>query len=237
MGDFFIIVWAGRPDGGSFTYKINSGAPVTVSTAWGSVSDGQTTFVPTGFDPGTAYTLTIAYDTGTPVLIDAVLEFNGDLGAGIQVYNQGASGTTSADWTGQNWGPLAASTPDLVIIELGGDDWESGATPAQFQANLTTIISDISAACAETAPPPGFLLLTAVGQTPTEAYPWSDFVDVMYAVAAASDNVGVLDLTLRMPANLGDDTSGTLYDATSGELTPTGHSLVADFVCAFLGPQ
>ena len=238
VGDFFIIVWRGTPGGGSFTYKINSGSPVTVSTAWGSVADGQTTFVGTGFTPGTAYTLTIEYASGTPVLVDAVLEFNGDLGAGIQVYNSGASGTETSDWTGQSWAPLAASTPQLVIIELGGDDWESGVTPAAFQANLTTIISDIAAACAVTAPPPDFLLVTAVGQTPAEPYPWQDFVNVMYAVAAASDsNVDVLDLTLRMPANLGDDPSASLYDPSTGELTTTGHSLVADIVLAYLGPQ
>ncbi len=234
VGTSAVIVYAKSSGGGSFTWKVDSGSTTTVSTS-GTLTDGQVVNVTLGATAGASHTLTIAWASGGTAYIDGVIEYDADSASGIQVYNCGYSGAVSANWTGQDWAPMTIVPPALVIIELGGDDWESNVPPATFQSNLTTIISDIRTALS--AHPTNFLLLTAVGQTASLTYQYSQYVDAMYAVAAAASDVDVLDLTIRMPANSAADLSSSLYDVSTAELTPTGHALVTDFLCDYLGAE
>jgi len=62
----------------------------------------------------------------------------------------GASGSNAAYWTSQPaavWeSELQALAPDAVIIRLGINDANAGATPAQFQASMATLVSNIQTA-------------------------------------------------------------------------------------------
>lgn len=234
-GDSFIISYCLHPSGGSFTWQINSGAVNTVSTANSVISDTGIVFENSGVSAGQAYTLTINYSSGSPVWIDGVIEFNGDLSAGLQIYNMGLSGGPTAYWNGQNYQMLGSLFPSLVILELGAADWVLGVPPATVQANLSAIMSQITAAV--TAHPVSFLLMIPPApQGVSNGYTWQQYVQAMYTLAAASPVTDLLDLTLRMPPSNGTGGPYSLY-AANGELTSIGHALVADILCSYVGPQ
>ena len=233
-GDNFIIAYATQPSGGSFTWKINSGSTTTVSTSGGSISDTGIVFEPSGFAPGASYTLTISYTGTGPCWIDGVVEFSGDVSAGVQVYNLGYPDSTTGDWANQDWAMLASLVPSLVVIELGASDWADGFSPSAVQSALQFIIAAITTAC--TSQPVSFqLLIPPAPQGVSNAYTWPQYVAVMYAISAANANVDVLDLTLRMPVSNGSGGPYGLY-ASNGELTNVGHALVADTEVSYLGP-
>jgi acyl-CoA thioesterase I len=79
-----------------------------------------------------------------PARLEAALKARG-LAARVQ--NAGVSGDTSAvgrgrlDWTLKG----AKAKPDLVIIELGGNDMLRGIDPAQTRANLEAMINTLKA--------------------------------------------------------------------------------------------
>jgi len=57
-----------------------------------------------------------------------------------QVVNASITGDTSANGRARLEPLLAANKPDLLIVELGGNDGLRGQPPAQLQQNLTWII-------------------------------------------------------------------------------------------------
>ena len=66
-------------------------------------------------------------------------------GVAVRVHNAGVSGDTTAQakarlgWVMKSLG----RKPDLVIVQLGGNDMLRGIDPAQTRANLTAIVADL----------------------------------------------------------------------------------------------
>lgn len=247
VGDACDIMWCQVFGGGSFSYSVDGGSPVTVSTS-GTTLDGQLTRVSLG-SPG-AHTLVVAWASGSAD-IDGVIEYYGDAGQGIQVHDCGHFGWQTSNWvTALNAGAGAGSaagiagglSPSAVVITLGVNDQFNAVAPATFQANLQTIISDLEAQLP--LPLPSFILQMLpprVGQS-GYTFPWSQYVAAAYAVAAADTSgpagqslVTVMDWTLgpRMP---GADTDSYGFWQAADAVHPSnlGHQAIADGLLEFL---
>ncbi len=59
---------------------------------------------------------------------------------GHKIYNESVSGDTSAGGLARIDRALALYQPDLVLLQLGGNDGLRGLSPAEMKANLTEII-------------------------------------------------------------------------------------------------
>ena len=231
VGDNAVIAYLQQSGGGTFHYKVDSGSYTPVNTN-GTYADGTAVFVSLG--SAGSHTLTIAWVSGGATVIDAVIEFDGDLNGGVQVYNCGLSGSTTSSWTYSTWTAFEGASVGVVVLELGGNDQGSNVAPATTKANLTTIISSMRTALG--AAMPAVLLAAPAQYLPSATYPWSQYVAGMYAIAAADPYTDVLDLTLRMPAIGSGYAPNTLYNSSTGELTPAAHQMVANAVCSFLSP-
>ena len=247
LGDSADILWTQAAGAGSFSWQVDSGSTTNVSTAGGSTVDGKITHISLG-TPGT-HTVTVAYATGANADISGIVEYYGDYTSGIQVHDCGHYGWTTGNWvTSMNGGSaansgaaIAALAPSLVIITLGANDQFNGVTPATYQTNLQTIITDLKAQL--TSPFPSFviqMLPPRSGQS-GYTYPWSQYVSAAYAVAAADTSgpssnsiVTVMDWTLG-PRLLGGDTD--VYGVWAGDgVHPLnlGHQATADGLLTFL---
>lgn len=242
VGTTAYLLYETQPGGGSFTWQLDSGAINTVNTADSSIG-AQSIQVILDTTPGNAHTLTITYvaDSG-PCWIDAVQEYNGDESAGLQVNNYGAGGSLTSDWAAMDYNVIGSVPCSMYLIELMGNDWSiGGISVATAKANLISVLDSIIAAAAFwNSPVPQFTLLALYDSIPagTDAtLPWSDFVAAMYEIAAERDDTTVLDLNIRLPiAVLGGGPYGE-YASDGEHPSNIGHSVIADIVCAFLGPQ
>jgi len=141
VGDSADIIWCGHSSGGSFTWKVDSNSTTTVSTAMSSIADGQITHVSLG--TAGAHTLTITWSSGTPVIIDGVVEYDGDYGCGIMVHSCGLYGAWVTVMNSALYAQaVAALNPALIVIEAGANG-VPGITTPQWTAELVLFaISD-----------------------------------------------------------------------------------------------
>lgn len=236
-GDSADIMWVGATGFGTFSYQVDAGTVTNVSTSV-PYTDGQITHVSLG--SAGAHTLTIAWVSGSPVYLDGVREYNGDFSAGLQVQEAGYLGSTSSGWTSSTADPkatpaaIAALKPGLLVIELGANDSNNGISAAAFQSNLTTLIAHIRATASWTGAPI-LLLGTYCPQPLVTPANWQGYINAMYAVAAGDPLIGMLDLTLRMPASQASQTWG-LYATDNIHPSDKGHQMIADAISDFLGP-
>lgn len=63
----------------------------------------------------------------------------------VEVVNGGVSGETTAGGRQRIAAAIAEARPDAIIVELGGNDLLSGATPAEAEANLDAILAQARA--------------------------------------------------------------------------------------------
>lgn len=222
-GDNAVILYYQQPSGGSFQYTVDGGSATTVSTAAGTPGTGAELV---SLGAAGAHTLNISYVASTGnCLIMGAAEFNGDVAAGLQVWNCGMSGSKASDWAGYDFFEFGPAATGLMIIELGGNDLIAGDTSAQFATSLAAVIAAARAGVSSSLS----ILLLAV---PDNTTGWGAYLDVMYATAAGDSLCDVLDMGPRMPL-----ANTFIFDASSGELTAAGHVMVASAVAAFLDPQ
>lgn len=129
---------------GSFTYTIDAGSPVTVSTAGTTGNPGRTAHV----SLGAAGSHTVVITATTAVRFSGLMIYNGDESAGIRFVDAAHVGFYTDAYLGtgmqQAWGLV---NPDLAVIELGANDYTfTHATSAQVKANLVSQIAQVRAA-------------------------------------------------------------------------------------------
>lgn len=246
VGDSADIMWTQVPFGGTFSYSIDGGAAVNVSTNGGGILDGMLTHIVLGANG--AHTLTLAWVSGS-ANIDGVVEYASDYTRGLQVHDAAHYGWQTSNWVSVTAGGAASParainqlSPSAIIITLGVNDQFAGVPPATVQANLTTIISQLRAVA--TAPYPAIvlnMLPPRVNQS-SYTYPWSQYVAAAWNIAAndtggpsGNSIVTVMDFTLG-PRMLGADTDVYGGWPVGDEVHPSdkGHSLIADAVTSFL---
>jgi lysophospholipase L1-like esterase len=137
--DRFTVYYFTEPTFGDFTIDVNGGAttPLSQNNAKALASVSLTPALGTN-------TINIRRVSGY-VRIAGVVAWN-SASAAVDVINLGWSGSTAANWnsTTDPWSPLNAVqtlAPDLTIIKLGINDWQTGATLANYRAGLTALIA------------------------------------------------------------------------------------------------
>lgn len=223
VGDNAVIAYYQQAGGGSFEYTLDGGSPRTVSTAAGAPGAGAEVV---SLGSAGAHTIVITWVAASGnTVIQGIAEYNGDFGAGLQVWNAGLSGSKASDWAGYDWFQWAGSGIVLLVVELGVADLIAADSPATYASHLTAVIAAARTAVSESLN----VLLVA---PPYGGDGWPAYIEQMYAIAAADSLCDVLDLTARIPLS-----NTYVFDSGSGELTATGHVAVANAVAAVLEPQ
>ena len=137
--DRFTVYYFTEPTFGDFTLDVNGGAtmPLSQNSAKSLASVTLTPALGTN-------TINIRRVSGT-VRIAGVIAWNSAAPA-VDVVNLGWSGSTAVGWNNATdpWSPLNAIgtlAPDLTIIKLGINDWQTNVTLANFKAGLNALIT------------------------------------------------------------------------------------------------
>lgn len=191
----FDIHYLVQPNGGSFTYSVNSQTPVTVSTAGGSKIFGHTGAIAV---------------TGSPVLgatrLDMTVTVAGSAGVtiygadwrmstpGVVLHPLGHSGSGTQDFLNIDstlWrAAIAALAPDIVMIQLTINDAASTIGATQSNTNLTAIIANIHAVA-----PAAIIVLVADPQNGITYTPaLSTYESGLISYVAADPSLGLVDL-------------------------------------------
>lgn len=149
-----------------------------------------------------------------------------DYGSGIQYYDAAHAGITAqtvAENT-QCLDQLSNVLPHLVTVDLGINDYRGNRTPAQYRANIETILAKIKAECACS-------ILLVVPHEPyhagTPVAPWTDYVDVIRDIAANDVGVALLDI-YALGDDLAWDNDPNGYLSDEGAVGPSGNLHLSD---------
>jgi lysophospholipase L1-like esterase len=227
-----IAYWQ-APGTGSFSYSVNGGAPVTVSTS-GTQTDGVLRSI-TGLS-GASDTITINFVSGY-VLIEGLYVYNGDETRGVRVWESGHAGWKASDFNAAPAGGTATDwmanitniQPSLVVIALGANDAIS-ETSASFKTQLTTLITNVRAAVTT---PPSIVLIAGAERNNTLMEPWVNYTAAMKSIAAGDSAIDVLDLAAVLPPV---KTAPAGWYADSVHPTNRGHAEIANALTEFITP-
>lgn len=206
---------------------VDGGTPDTFNQGSGA-TDGNAHRVSLGASG--SHTVVIAPSGGT-VYLDGVIVYDGDESAGITVVPMGRTGVATAYFItligGYSSGAVGPKDADLWVIELGLNDFLTSVSPATFQSNIQSIIATVKSVTAGKVP--SFVLM-APCDIAGGAWPWSQYVDAMWAVAAADADVCVYDGRSRM----GPTGATPLFAADALHPSNRGHAFLADSLVEFL---
>jgi hypothetical protein len=160
--------------------------------------------------------------------IEGIISYVDDYDQGVRVHNLSCGGANSSNWNDavtlaglRKFGTPAGSpsgrnstNAKLVIIEVGTNDNDTGASPtidvATYKTNLTTLINEIQGWASE----PDILLVYPPARNNTNAQNrWRDYILAGQALADAK-NVAVLDLWAQTgyAAHGGNGAGGYMFD-------------------------
>lgn len=144
---------------------------------------------------GKTHTIRVRPASGSTIVLTGIMVFDTDYGKGVQVWEGGRSGSTTADWTTYpsnhySFMDPAYMDPDLVIIQFGLNDQLQGLGGPTFKANLSTMIDNVYAASAK---PVSIMLMSlwasAVANTRTDATVTNGSAVVTSAGASYTDGI------------------------------------------------
>jgi lysophospholipase L1-like esterase len=191
------------------------------------------------FLPRGTYTITLSNSTtaGTAV-VDGLYVFDGDANSGVVVMNHAFPGNTTDTFVGATTqaSTLKASVssifnPDLLIINIGANDYMNGVVPATFQANVSTMIDSYRTQVGNALCPVLLCSYFARYDITSPTYPWSQYAAALRAVAAAKTDVEFLDLAPFFAATqTADDADFNMIDTGGVHLANRGHNLYAQVV-------
>lgn len=134
--------WNGTADG-VMRYRWNGGSWTTINVQGSGIQTANLA----GLPGSGSWTLDLEVVSGTckPCGIDVQ-----SAASGVRIHKLGGTGTQAAQWAAVDatqWqASIAALAPQLVTVMHGTNDQFAGRTPAQFAADLTTIVSRVRAA-------------------------------------------------------------------------------------------
>jgi lysophospholipase L1-like esterase len=121
---------------------------------------------------------------------------------------------------------IAATQPDLVIIDLGGNEYVNSIDPATFNTQLRQLVTDIRSARSGV----DVLLLTYPQFDWASDYPWAAYADVIREVAVAQ-HAAMLDL--RQHIDSSDTDRAGLWHSDGAHLNDAGQSVVSAAVLSW----
>lgn len=228
-----IDVFYSRGSGtGTISTSVDSGTAVTLATVNGSTLSGSFTTL-SGLG-GTAHTLSVTASAGT-AYFEGLRILNGDESKGIHVYDSGHYGFKASDWiTSTNYFPRAFSQvgADLIVLQLGVNDYAANRTAAAYKADMVTLIALIRAAF--TTAPPILLVAQALRGGTFTGGAWPEYVAAMKELSTGDSAMAFLDLSAIVPAQA-TDTLSLWNDAT--HYTNKGHGYTADLIGRAISPH
>jgi lysophospholipase L1-like esterase len=179
-----------------------------------------------------SHVVRIEWLSGSYVFITGLMVYDQDENAGVHLTESGEGGATSAGWSpidtpanAQLLQRVAQLNPQLVLIELGVNDWYTNIAPAAYKQNVQEIIQGIRD---NTSPDPDFLLVGGylLAQPGTNSAIWNDYINQMKALTNEQSDVSFVDLSqVASP--------GTAFGYSSTDNvhpTDAGHTLYAQMV-------
>lgn len=229
------LLWAAGSAGAKFSYTVDGGAATIIDTGSPTppTSDGNKTTVTLGATPA-SHTIVVAWNAGGTVNFEGAVVYVGNETKGWRFYDTGHSGFATATFSSGNGATALAGLvpnivkPHLIVINLGLNDQNTSITPAAFQTNLATLVTNLKSYCTGAGlHVPSILLVANYPSNGTYTYPWSQYVAAIKAVAATdTTNIFFFDLGKRFADQAADASLGMTYDATHP--SDKGHAFIAD---------
>lgn len=163
-----------------------------------------------------SHTIVVTGPASSSVIFEGIDVFDQDETAGIRVLDNSRTGTASASYTGGQLTNLVATfavtQPQLILIEIGVNDWSQGVAVPTFTANVKAMIASLRAQYSASTLPS--IVLAATHQCTSPATTFAPFVNALYAIAAADGSIGVIDMWERMGGFPNDQATTLLADGT-----------------------
>lgn len=220
------------PGGGNFTYRVDNGPTVTVSS---NGSYRATAVKRVVFPSRGVHTVKIACST-TPVYFSGVFLYDQDETRGIHGYDGGWSSATVATPFLQDLGAggwtdtLKHLSLDLVTIELNGNDVLNGTPLTTFRGQAQQLVGTFKAL----PKVPSIVWLTsyqvAAGVSSNSAGPYDQ---VIKDLAAADPSIGVLSWYDEID-QVGTGSSLGLFQPDGIHPNDAGHQVLADSLVRYL---
>lgn len=225
----FKLYYTKRSGGGTLSVAIDGGAATNVDTSNASIVE------PSSWDSGAltdaSHSIVIAVVSGT-VNVSGIMVFRDDETKGVRGWEAGYSGATAGQisaytYFGQWVGEI---DPDLVVIEVGTNDYANAISPATVKTSIESMITSIRA----NTSPDASIVLMAIYDRPAVGAAWPSYIAAIDAIAKAQDDVSVFDLAKRIGA-AGTTASGGLV--SSVHPTALGSRYIANALAGFLEPR
>lgn len=180
---------------GTVVAVVDTSAEVTTARTWSSGTIGA--------GPHSVRVRAMASPNGSvrPVVVEGILD--GDSTSGIRVWDASHYGYGSTHFaTQQGWrSSLAQADPELVIIELGTNDYWYELSAASFEANVRSIIDGVRAAATGPVSIALLPLYNAEGRDPSR---YGQYVDAQRRIAD-DQGLALIDLSQTDASLLTDD--------------------------------
>jgi lysophospholipase L1-like esterase len=233
------LMYAQAATTGSFRWNVDGGSFTTVATANAQTLGGRSTRI-SGLSAA-SHVIRVEWTAGGSVVFEGFMIYNGDESAGVRMWNAGHASWQASDFanasTLAHYASFQLPQPDLVVLELGTNDYfgtSAKKTAAQFATDLATIITTIRA---NVTVAPSIVLVPVYDRTVTSPLdPWSSYVAAMYAAAAADSAICVFDVQKRFNTGAAGTGNGLI---STGTIHPSaaGHQHWADALAAFVSPN
>jgi hypothetical protein len=233
---FDIFYWQ-FSGGGTFSYTVDGGSAVNVSTN-GTTNTGMRNQAIRSLTAG-SHTVVIAWVSGA-VYFTGGFAYNGDEAKGIRSWVAAQPSSQSGYWYSASpmawYDMLPNINPALVTVELMANDYNN-LPAATSKTNVTSLIASVKSKLGYI---PSFVLLPVwpiSGAAATQGA-YTDYITAQYDIAAADPDgaVTVCDLAARVGTSF-PSTYGGLLDADNAHPSALGDRYIGETLAAFVSPR
>lgn len=233
------IVGIGGPGGPSFTYAVDGGSATSVSQNLGAYDAYVLTRVTFGARGSHTVLITAS---GAGVLIAGLIVYDQDETAGVHGYDSGWTAATIAqpflvDLGAGGWpDTLNQLGPDLVTIELAGNDVGNGTALATFKTNARALLNILQGLTKVPSIIWVIPYMFAAGQLNAEK--WADYREQILDLQRDDGfSWGTVDLFTLMPqVDSAEAVAAGIYINDFIHPNDTGHTVLAGHVVDALVP-
>jgi lysophospholipase L1-like esterase len=241
------LVYSTDPTFGAFTWAVDGGSTTAVNTNPASSNGNRVQIRGLARGRHTVQVVVTSLGSGGAVAYEGAAFYDGDEGGGIRVWQAARAGYSAFSFvatTGQTGWINSIQTwnlPDLVIINLGFNDWTQGRTSAQWKTDTLAIIAAIKARCNTLSAGfvPSFVLMTMFAATPAgsaHVEPWANFIIKAREIAQADEEVCHFDFQkwFGRPTETAISTRGGILVADGVHASDSGAAIMGGALAEFV---